>query len=47
MGLLTGPTYRVNRTCVVDAGVVFRLPGNYPTAVYAGVTYNVGHLVRP
>ena len=47
VGLLTGPTYRVNRTCVVDAGVVLRLRGNYPTSVYAGVTYNLGRLVRP
>jgi hypothetical protein len=44
--ILTGPTYRVNRTFVIDGGVVLRLSGNYADAVYAGVTYNVGRLTR-
>ena len=46
VGLLTGPTYRVSNTCVVDAGFIVRLLGDQPEAIYAGVTYNVGRLAR-
>ena len=47
VGLLAGPTYSVSAACVLDAGVIVRLRGDYPEALYAGVTYNLGRLKRP
>jgi hypothetical protein len=51
VALLTGPTLLVRPWLAVDAGVIRRLQGPQPNAVYAGLVYNAGHLptagIRP
>ncbi|HET6764052.1 MAG TPA: hypothetical protein VFH27_10270, partial [Longimicrobiaceae bacterium] len=42
--LLAGPTYQARPWLFFDAGVIRRLSGPQPNALYAGVTYNAGRL---
>ena len=44
VAFLTGPTFKVQRSVVLDAGVIFDIKGLGGTAVYAGVTWNMGRL---
>jgi hypothetical protein len=44
VGLLTGPTYEVRPWLAVDAGIIRRLQGPQPNALYAGLVYNFGRL---
>jgi hypothetical protein len=44
VSLLTGPTWKAGRTLVFDAGAIFTLSGPGTTAVYAGLTWNMGRL---
>jgi hypothetical protein len=43
-GMTVGPTFVLHRSAVVDAGVVINVRGLGADAVYAGLTWNVGHL---
>jgi hypothetical protein len=43
---LTGPTFTVRSSVVVDAGAIFDIEGFGGTAVYGGVTWNIGRLWR-
>jgi hypothetical protein len=52
VAFLTGPTLTVQRSLVLDAGLILNITGFGGTAVYAGVTWNMGwlpgtHHVRP
>jgi hypothetical protein len=42
VGALTGPTWTIRRWLVVDAGVIARVHGPQPRALYAGATWNAG-----
>jgi hypothetical protein len=42
VGFLTGPTVELGPAVVVDAGAVFSVSGFGDTAIYAGVTWNMG-----
>ncbi len=44
VAILTGPTFRPQRSVVLDAGVIINVEGFGATAVYAGVTWNIGRL---
>ena len=44
VAFLNGPTVRVNRSVVLDAGVIMNVRGFGATAVYTGVTWNMGWL---
>jgi hypothetical protein len=44
--LLGGPTVQLRPWLVVDAGVIAPLAGEQPTALYAGVVYNLGRVWR-
>ncbi|MBK5186819.1 MAG: transporter [Gemmatimonadaceae bacterium] len=44
VAFLTGPTFELHRWLVVDGGVIFPLTGSQPHALYAGLTWNLGHL---
>ncbi len=44
VGVLTGPTCVVRKYLVLDAGGVVGLAGAQPTALYAGLTWNIGRL---
>ncbi len=44
VAVLTGPTWTARPWLVFDAGVSPTLRGPQPTYVYAGLTYNIGHL---
>jgi hypothetical protein len=46
VGFLTGPTFTVRPSVVVDAGAIFDIEGFGGTAVYGGVTWNIGRLWR-
>lgn len=41
-GFLTGPTYTVEPSFVLDAGLILDLAGSQRPALYAGLTWNVG-----
>jgi hypothetical protein len=41
---LTGPTWKVRKELILDAGAIFSLGGFGGTAVYAGLTWNIGRL---
>jgi hypothetical protein len=43
-GLIVGPTFKPRPWLAIDAGVMRRLDGEGPNAVYAGLVYNVGRL---
>jgi hypothetical protein len=47
VAFLTGPTLAARGSLVLDAGATFDLIGFGRTAVYGGVTWNVGRLWRP
>lgn len=42
VAVLAGPTWTARDWLVFDAGVIFKLVGEQPTALYAGMTWNVG-----
>lgn len=44
VAILTGPTFRPQRSVVLDAGLILNVEGFGATAVYAGVTWNIGEL---
>jgi hypothetical protein len=44
VGMLTGPTYLIDRTLNLDIGVIAPIRGEMPNAVYAGFVWNVGRL---
>jgi hypothetical protein len=44
VAFLTGPTVHVHRSVVLDAGVILNITGFGGTAVYAGLTWNMGRL---
>lgn len=47
VGFLTGPSFTLNKSVVVDAGVVLDVSNLGGTQVYAGVTWNIGHAWTP
>jgi hypothetical protein len=42
VGFLTGPTWAVTRSLVLDAGAIINVSGFGDTAIYAGLTWNIG-----
>jgi hypothetical protein len=46
VAFLTGPTVTVRPSFVLDAGAIFDIQGFGGTAVFAGVTWNIGRLWR-
>jgi hypothetical protein len=44
VAFLTGPTLKVQRSVVLDAGLILDISGFGGTAAYAGATWNIGHL---
>jgi hypothetical protein len=46
VALLTGPTLALKPSLVLDAGAIFDIAGWGGTAVYAGLTWNIGRLWR-
>lgn len=44
VALLTGPTYTVTKSLVLDVGVIVPIAGPQPHAIYAGLTTNVGRI---
>jgi hypothetical protein len=44
VAFLTGPTYQPQRSLVLDAGLILNVTGFGATALYAGMTWNVGRL---
>jgi hypothetical protein len=44
VAFLTGPTFKAQRSLVLDAGLILNLTGFGGTAVYAGATWNMGRL---
>jgi hypothetical protein len=44
LGFLTGPTFTVRPSVVLDAGAMFDIEGFGGTAAYAGVTWNIGRI---
>jgi hypothetical protein len=44
VGFLTGPTFEVGPSVVVDAGAILNVSGLGDTAFYAGVTWNMGRV---
>lgn len=47
VAFLTGPTFVAHKTVVLDAGVILNITGYGGTAVYGGVTWNMGHAWTP
>jgi hypothetical protein len=47
VAFLTGPTVVVHKSVVLDAGVVLNIANYGGTAVYGGVTWNIGHAWTP
>jgi len=43
-GFLAGPTWTVRPWIVLDAGFIAKVAGNQPSALYAGITWNIGRL---
>jgi len=46
VGFLTGPTFTVRPSVVLDAGAVFDIEGFGGTSVYGGLTWNIGRIWR-
>lgn len=46
VGLLSGPSFAVSRSVVVDAAGIIGVAGNQPRTICAGLTWNVGQLAR-
>ena len=42
VAFLTGPTYAVTRRLVIDAGAIINITGFGNTAIYGGLTWNIG-----
>ncbi len=43
-GFLAGPTWTVRSSIVLDAGFIATVAGSQPSALYAGITWNIGRL---
>jgi len=43
VAILSGPTFQLRKSLVLDAGFIGPLTGPQPRAVYAGIVYNIGH----
>jgi hypothetical protein len=46
VAFLTGPAFEIHPSVVLDAGLILNITGYGGTAVYAGVTWNMGRLPR-
>jgi hypothetical protein len=46
VALLTGPTWTLRPSLVLDAGAIFNIAGFGGTAAYAGLTWNIGRAWR-
>jgi hypothetical protein len=46
VAFLTGPTFSVSPSVVLDAGATFNIEGFGGTAAYVGLTWNIGRLWR-
>jgi hypothetical protein len=44
LAFLVGPTFRIQRWLILDAGMILRVRGPQPRAIYTGLTYNAGRL---
>jgi hypothetical protein len=44
VAFLTGPTYQPRKSLVLDAGLILNVKGFGATALYAGLTWNIGRL---
>lgn len=44
MAILVGPNWTINKSVVLDIGIIHRLSGEQPTASFLGVTANLGRL---
>lgn len=44
IGFLTGPTYKVNRSLILDGGVILDVQNLGTTSVYVGLTANAGRV---
>lgn len=44
VAVLAGPTWTARDWLVFDAGMIFKITGDQPRAIFAGVTWNVGNL---
>ena len=47
VAFLTGPTFALKPSLVLDAGTIFDIEGWGGTAIYAGLTWNIGRLWKP
>ncbi len=47
VAFLTGPTFALKPSLVLDAGATFDIEGWGGTAIYAGLTWNIGRLWKP
>jgi hypothetical protein len=47
VGFLTGPTFRLEKYLIADAGAVLDVQGLGGTQIYAGVTWNIGRAWTP
>jgi Putative MetA-pathway of phenol degradation len=46
VALLTGPTYLVSTAFNIDFGIIAPLHGDMPSAIYAGMVWNLGSIAR-
>ncbi len=44
VGFLAGPTWAITQSAILDIGVIRRVGGAQPDAVFAGLTWNAGRL---
>src|SRR5262249_5976944 len=47
VALLTGPTYALRPSMALDLGLIIPITGPNPSAIYAGLTWNLGRLWTP
>jgi hypothetical protein len=47
VALLTGPTYTLRPSMALDLGLIIPITGPNPSALYAGLTWNLGRLWTP
>lgn len=47
VAFLTGPTFALKPSLILDAGATFDIEGWGGTAIYAGLTWNIGRLWKP
>lgn len=44
VAFLVGPTWTVRNYLVLDAGIIAKITGDQPNAIYAGLTWNLGSI---